>query len=151
MGGRIATRLNTSGVTPGDVVAIIMEKSVRLYVGILGILKAGCTYLPLLPSTPSARIRLILEQAKVMVCLVDTATAQAMIHLPQDLVDIQTVDLDAIPELSQNITIDGSRIANIIYSSGSTGVPKKKNNTNHNNASNLDALSRRYPVKQDSR
>jgi len=151
MGGRIATRLNTSGVTPGDVVAIIMEKSVRLYVGILGILKAGCTYLPLLPSTPSARIRLILEQAKVMVCLVDTATAQAMIHLPQDLVDIQTVDLDAIPELSQDIAVDGSRIANIIYTSGSTGVPKGVCISNLNIASNLDALSRRYPVKQDSR
>src|SRR3569833_2602579 len=98
MGGRIATRLNTSGVTPGDVVAIIMEKSVRLYVGILGILKAGCTYLPLLPRTPSAKIRLILEQAKVMVCLVDTTTTQTIKQQPQKQNKKQTKDHNAIPE-----------------------------------------------------
>ncbi|KAK1540354.1 amino acid adenylation domain-containing protein [Colletotrichum paranaense] len=62
---KIARHLHQLGAREGDIVGIIMEKSICLYAAILGILKAGCAYLPLLPTTPNDRIRLILTQAEV--------------------------------------------------------------------------------------
>ncbi|KAK1471106.1 amino acid adenylation domain-containing protein [Colletotrichum cuscutae] len=62
---KIARYLHKLGSREGDIVGIIMEKSICLYAAILGILKAGCAYLPLLPTTPNDRMRRILTQAEV--------------------------------------------------------------------------------------
>ncbi|KAK4236564.1 non-ribosomal peptide synthetase [Achaetomium macrosporum] len=151
---RIACHLGQQGSREGGVVAIIMEKSVRLYAGIFAILKAGCAYLPLLPSTPVARTAAILQQAQVDLCLVDTATLiKLRERLPCHFIDLQTLHLHqpttAAPRTNPNT--DPDRLAYIIYTSGSTGVPKGVCVTQRNIMSNLDALSRIYPVKQDSR
>ncbi len=148
---RIAGTLGQRGVREGGVVAIIMEKSIRLYAGILAILKTGCAYLPLLPSTPGVRIETILHQAKVKVCLVDAATQQTLQQLPYSFVDIHTVDMSSTPLLSAKPTPDADRLAYVIYTSGSTGVPKGVCLTQLNIMSNLDMLSRIYPSKQNSR
>ncbi|KAK3315687.1 non-ribosomal peptide synthetase [Apodospora peruviana] len=149
---QIARCLGERGVRDGEVVAIVMEKSVLLYAGILAILKAGCTYLPLLPSTPVARVDTIFRQAKVGVCLVDTATQQLFgTQLSCSLLDIQATTLDGYSACNLSLTPNPERIAYIIYTSGSTGVPKGVCVTQRNIISNLDVLSRIYPVKDRSR
>ncbi len=154
MGNRIARFLRSHGSPEGGVVAIVMEKSVLLYAGILGALKAGCAYLPLLPTTPEARVSTILEQARVALCLVDTDSKRNLEHHIPDcsMLDLQTAALDQYPGSRLDIGHgDGSKIANIIYTSGSTGTPKGVCVTHHNIASNLDVLSRIYPVKDKPR
>ena len=149
---RIAWQLGQHGVCEGGVVAIAMQKSVRLYAGILAVLKTGCAYLPLLPSTPFARIDTIIDQAGVEVCLVDTSTAS---HLSQrlrcNLLDIQTPNLGSTPVSSAKPKPNPDRLAYIIYTSGSTAVPKGVCVTQLNVMSNLDVLSRIYPIKEHSR
>ncbi|KAK4245111.1 non-ribosomal peptide synthetase [Corynascus novoguineensis] len=139
-------------VREGGAVAIVMEKSIRLYAGILAILKAGCAYLPLLPSTPIARIETILRQAEVGVCLVDTTTYDRLQqHLQCAFVDLESLDLRQASAPDIRPPVDPNRLAYIIYTSGSTGVPKGVCITQLNIMSNLDALSRIYPAKDDSR
>ena len=149
---QIAWQLSERGVHHGEVVAIIMEKSIRLYAGILAILKTGCAYLPLLPTTPVARIETILEQAKAGICLVDTSTRDKLVDRVRcDLIDLQPLDLRSAPVLKARPAPDPGRLAYIIYTSGSTGVPKGVCVTQLNIMSNLDVLSRIYPVTEGSR
>lgn len=146
---RIAHWLLESQVGPGMTVAIIMEKSISLYAGILGILKIGCAYLPLLPSTPFQRIDTILNHAGATVCLCDRDTAQILKNLQTPC---RLLEISSKPHLSQfldsdpSMAPDASRVANIIYTSGSTGVPKGVCVTQLNIMSNLDTLSRIYPL-----
>ncbi|KAL2158784.1 hypothetical protein VTH06DRAFT_3976 [Thermothelomyces fergusii] len=150
---RIAWYLEQHGVREGQVVAIVMEKSIRLYAGILAILKTGCAYLPLLPSTPMTRIEAIFQQGNVKTSLVDTATHGLLKgRLPCILIDVQCLNLrQTPPALSARPPPDPKRLAYVIYTSGSTGVPKGVCVTQLSIMSNLDALSRIYPVKEDSR
>ncbi|KAL2134015.1 hypothetical protein VTI74DRAFT_1220 [Chaetomium olivicolor] len=149
---RIAWHLAQQGVREGEAVAIIMEKSISLYAGILAILKAGCAYLPLLSSTPVVRTEIILQQAKVNVCLVDSVTRGKLEgNVPCTFLDLQALDLQSGPRSSFKPSADPNRLAYIIYTSGSTGVPKGVCVTQLNIMSNLDVLSRIYPVGEDSR
>lgn len=156
LANRIARCLRQSlGVKTGNAVAIVMEKSVLLYAGILGILKAGCAYLPLLPSTPLARVRTILEQAGVRFTLSDTGATSDLSSLDVcPVFDLQKADLSLFSDdnfdESDVIPMDPTRIANIIYTSGSTGVPKGVCVTQLNICSNLDVLSRIYPVSDQN-
>ncbi|KAK3291114.1 uncharacterized protein B0H64DRAFT_450565 [Chaetomium fimeti] len=152
MADRIAWHLAQQGVGEAGVVGIIMEKSIRLYAGILAILKTGCAYVPLLPSTPTARIKTILEQAGVGICVVDTAThGKLRRRLQCSFLDLQSLDLlQPSPVLGKPLP-DPERLAYIIYTSGSTGIPKGVCLTQRNIMGNLDMLSRIYPVNEDSR
>lgn len=155
LANRIARCLRRSlTVQTGDAVAIIMEKSPLLYAGILGILKAGCAYLPLLPTTPLARIHAIIEQAGVRCTLTGTGSIGDLSGLGScPVFDLETADLSVFSDKdfdeSEAIPVDPARIANIVYTSGSTGVPKGVCVTQLNICSNLDVLSRIYPVPQN--
>ncbi|KAH6843467.1 hypothetical protein B0I37DRAFT_437805 [Chaetomium sp. MPI-CAGE-AT-0009] len=152
MADRIAWHLTQQGVGETGVVAIVMEKSVRLYAGILAILKTGCAYLPLLPSTPTARIETILQQAGVRVCIVDTDTqGKLQQRLQCSFLDLQSLDLLPLSSAFGKPLPGPERLAYIIYTSGSTGIPKGVCLTQRNIMSNLDVLSRIYPVNEDSR
>ncbi|KAL1911505.1 hypothetical protein Sste5344_002465 [Sporothrix stenoceras] len=155
LANRIARCLRQSlSVKTGDTVAIIVDKSPLLYAGILGILKAGCAYLPLLTTTPLARIQTFLEQAGVR-CTLSGTKSTSDVSNPNlcPVFDLETADLslysDANFDESEAIPVDPARIANIVYTSGSTGVPKGVCVTQLNICSNLDVLSRIYPVSQN--
>ncbi|KAI6301324.1 NRPS [Pyricularia oryzae] len=148
---RIAHLVIGSKVMPGMTVAIIMEKSISLYAGILGILKAGCAYLPLLPSTPLQRIETILGHSEAAACLCDASSIRNLrsIQTGCQFLDIsKEEDLIRYPDSNPDITPDASRVANIIYTSGSTGIPKGVCVTQLNIMSNLDVLSRLYPLSK---
>ena len=53
----------SKGVVPGEVIGICIERSCEMVVSVLGILKAGCCYLPIDPSLPSDRINYMLEDS----------------------------------------------------------------------------------------
>lgn len=152
LANKIARRIQLSDAAEGAAVAIIMEKSAMLYAGILGILKAGCAYLPLLPSTPPSRILGILEQANVRLCLSDDNIPGDLTTPPECVfVHLREAELDGFDGSDLGTSQSPSRIANIIYTSGSTGVPKGVSVTQFNITSNLDVLSKIYPVKGNSR
>ncbi len=148
---RIAWQLVQHGAREGGVVAIAMQKSIRLYAGILAILKVGCAYLPLLPSTPFDRIETILDQAGVELCVADTSTTSKLSRLRCHVLDVQTLSLGPAPLSRAKPKPDPDRLAYIIYTSGSTGVPKGVCVTQLNIMSNLNVLSRIYSVKERSR
>ncbi|KAI1102687.1 hypothetical protein F4804DRAFT_334030 [Jackrogersella minutella] len=143
---RIARHLQRSGVVHEGVIALVMEKSTLLYCAILGILKSGCAYLPILPSTPPQRSQLILKQAKTQFCLVDESTPRQIVETaPCSIIDLTYADLSDYSDSDLGIPGSPANLAYVIYTSGTTGTPKGVSVTNANMLSNIEVLSHIYP------
>ncbi|KAG6270594.1 NRPS protein [Claviceps purpurea] len=135
-----------NGAEVGEIVAIIMNKSTALYTAILGVIKAGCAYLPILPATPVSRVREILRQSQVRYCLVDDAVNN--FQDLQDMVIILNANEAISSELPDDAPIvppDADRLSYVIFTSGTTGVPKGVAVTQRNLASNITHLITIYP------
>src|SRR6185369_7870074 len=73
---RLASYLQTLGVKPEERVALCVERSFEMVVGLLGILKAGGAYVPLDPASPRERLAFIMEDAGVRVLLTQQAIVE---------------------------------------------------------------------------
>ncbi|MDP3562805.1 MAG: amino acid adenylation domain-containing protein, partial [Legionellaceae bacterium] len=94
---------------PGEFVAICMDRSLEMIVAILGILKAGCAYVPIDPNYPQERIDYILADTKASIVL-----------------DNRLKDKPYGQESKKNLTLmtNSNDLAYVIYTSGTTGKPK---------------------------
>ncbi|MGC0396965.1 amino acid adenylation domain-containing protein [Bradyrhizobium sp. USDA 241] len=129
---RLAHHLIGLGVRPDQPVAICLERSPAMVVGLLAILKAGGAYLPLDPAYPSARLRQVLDDAAPQLLLADAAGRSALGC--DALGDVTVVDLEtatpAWAELPASnpdpraLGLSSRHLAYVIYTSGSTGTPK---------------------------
>ena len=124
---RIARLLRKQGVTPGMLVGVCLDRSHDMIAGLLGILKAGCAYVPLEPSMPAERIAVVVESAGITAILAlqryDGMTRHpgvATIFLDQDGGRmLRAEDGSNLPRAAH-----ADDLAYIIYTSGSTGRPK---------------------------
>lgn len=134
-----------------QLIAVIMEKSVDLYVSILAVLKLGCGYLPLVPETPRERIQTILDDAQISVCITSSAIS---VSLPQNspfkIIEVDLIDLSTRSATNLDVPYNGSHLAYAVYTSGSTGTPKGVLVTQDNLMSNLQYLSEVYPYSKES-
>ena len=124
---QLANHLISMGVIPGDIVGVSMERSVDMIVSVLGVLKAGCCYLPMDPSFPEDRIRYMHEDSGARFLITESSLKDKFSHLPGTSVVVTDTDKAGIgksvtgrPELN----ISTQSLAYIIYTSGSTGKPK---------------------------
>lgn len=143
---RTAHYIRNSGAKVGDIVAIMMSKSTTLYTSILGIIRAGCAYLPILPTTPTERIKEILRQSETKYCLIDDKVARNC-PLPETVtvLTVSTASLCTLPSRALSFPPDPDRLAYVIFTSGTTGVPKGVAVTQRNLASNIAYLDTIYP------
>ncbi|ETS78594.1 hypothetical protein PFICI_10656 [Pestalotiopsis fici W106-1] len=144
---QVARYLVSLGAMPGGIIAIVMEKSPLLYCAILGILKTGCAYLPLLPSTPQTRIQMILDSSRPQMCLVEDTLPFDRYSVPCTLVGLRDHSFKQFPLANLDIPQKGSQLAYVIFTSGTTGTPKGVSVTNKNMLSNIKALENIYPVE----
>ncbi|PZV34908.1 non-ribosomal peptide synthetase, partial [Mesorhizobium kowhaii] len=129
---RLAHHLIRLGIRPDQPVAICLERSPAMVVGLLAILKAGGAYLPLDPAYPCARLRQVLDDAAPRLLLADAAGRAAL--GPEALVDLTMIDLEtATPAWAElpasnpdprTLGLTSRHLAYVIYTSGSTGIPK---------------------------
>lgn len=123
---QLAHRLRALGVGPETLVAIGLERSLEMVVGLLGILKSGGAYLPVDASYPRDRVQFMFEDARPAVLLTSTGQRGA---LPATDVAILLLDGDwaefaAEPVHDPEPLAQLDNIAYVIYTSGSTGKPK---------------------------
>jgi amino acid adenylation domain-containing protein/non-ribosomal peptide synthase protein (TIGR01720 family) len=118
----LANHLASLRVKPETVVALCVERSLDMIVGILGILKAGAAYLPLEPSLPEAALEFRLQDAQVSVLLTQKRLVEKM-NFQARVVFIDAEISDSPPDkILQPATPEN--LAYVIYTSGSTGKPK---------------------------
>ena len=122
---QLARRLRDSGVCPGDLVPICLDRSVWLPVAILGVLKAGAAYVPVDPSNPRERIELALQEIASNIVVTTSGVAQAT-NLGDGvlLLDQEAKALEQLPGHDLAGPDSAGLPAYVIYTSGSTGRPK---------------------------
>src|ERR1700704_68469 len=120
---QLAHLLRAEGVGPGDIVALMVERSFAMIIGILGVVKAGGAYLPVSPDNPPDRIAYMLKNGGVKVLLVQKKTASQIVF---GGLTINLDDLDVYRGSTANpvILAKPQDLAYVIYTSGSTGKPK---------------------------
>jgi amino acid adenylation domain-containing protein len=124
--GRFARHLRRLGVGPDVLVGLLVERSLDMIVGVLGILRAGGAYVPLDPSYPAQRRAFMLEDSRAPVLLTQ---AHLRDRLPADSSEILLLDGDdGIAAAGHTATLGDDPVAEnlayLIYTSGSTGRPK---------------------------
>ncbi|MET8170411.1 amino acid adenylation domain-containing protein [Streptomyces sp. NPDC005329] len=121
---RVAERLRARGVRPDDLVGLCLDRSTAMIVGLVGILKSGAAYVPIDPTHPAERVRLIVDDAGMAVAVTERA------HVGVFAEDTALVLLDAMDEAAaEPATGPGAvpgpdSLAYVVYTSGSTGTPK---------------------------
>ncbi|TFI51134.1 non-ribosomal peptide synthetase [Mastigocladus laminosus UU774] len=123
---QLAQYLRTLGVKPEVLVAICMERSLEMIVGILGILKAGGAYVPLDPVYPQERLAFMLSDSQAPVLLTQQKLLSRLTEHKMRVVCLDT-DWKVISQERKENLIDNtlaSNLAYVIYTSGSTGQPK---------------------------
>ncbi len=149
---QLAHHLRSIGVGPEVLVGILLERSLELIVGILGVLKAGGAFVPLDPTYPKERLRFMLDDAGLSILLTQQ---QLLSRLPEDR-ELRTVCLDSdpaanLPDVELETIATPDNLAYVIYTSGSTGQPKGVM-VQHRGVSNLASAQREaFDVSANSR
>ncbi|MFM9099873.1 MAG: non-ribosomal peptide synthetase, partial [Cyanobium sp.] len=128
---QLAHHLIALGIKPDDRVAIAVERSLEMVVGLLAILKAGGAYVPLDPAYPEERLRFMVEDSQPVAVLVHNATRELFAALAGE---VPIVDRDADAAVwsllsaadpdPTDLGLRADHLAYVIYTSGSTGKPK---------------------------
>lgn len=111
-------------VRTGDRVGILVGRSEKMIVGLLGILKAGAAYVPINPSHPWSVVSDIIQNADIRVLLVDSETTANAATFDGEIF-VLDVELDRVSPSAKSPDISTDKeLAYVIYTSGSTGRPK---------------------------
>ncbi|MGI0483862.1 amino acid adenylation domain-containing protein [Pantanalinema rosaneae CENA516] len=123
---QVAHYLQTLGVKPEVIVGICLERSLEMVVGLLGILKAGGSYVPLDPAYPHDRLSYMIEDSQLPVLLTERGFQHQFAEQAVQIVCLDT-DWSAIaqqPTSNLDSDVAADNLAYTIYTSGSTGKPK---------------------------
>jgi amino acid adenylation domain-containing protein/non-ribosomal peptide synthase protein (TIGR01720 family) len=124
---QLAHYLQAQGVGVETLVAIYMDRSLDLVVGLLAILKAGGAYVPIDPAYPPERIAIMLEDSRAAVLLTEARLAGRLVGPDARVVcldDELRAALAREPETAPTSAITSRNLAYVLFTSGSTGRPK---------------------------
>ncbi|EDP94166.1 amino acid adenylation domain-containing protein [Kordia algicida OT-1] len=116
----IAGELQHRNIPQGSLVAVCMHRSWELVAAIIGVMQAGCTYVPLDPAYPEKRIKYMLAHSKSIAAIVDREKTAKLCEEVQEILQIHTTGnyKSGLVKTTQN------NLAYVMYTSGSTGKPK---------------------------
>ncbi|MGW6270086.1 amino acid adenylation domain-containing protein [Streptomyces sp. NPDC055060] len=122
--GDLAAALLARGAGPETVIGIALPRTADLVVAALAVVRAGAAYLPLDPEHPADRVRYMLQDARPLLVVTDTATSAALpdTDVPRLLVDAPHASDEPAP--AEPAGLLPGHAAYLIYTSGSTGRPK---------------------------
>jgi amino acid adenylation domain-containing protein len=136
-------------------VALFLERSVEMIVGILAVWKAGGTYIPLDPEHPDDRLEYILSDAKPCAILTQDHLRSRVARTASEVISLdggwEKIALHNRENLSDRPDRTSSRLAYIIYTSGSTGRPKGVMVEHRNVVSHWRSIDHLYSDRGDCR
>lgn len=146
---QLAHALIKNGAKQQDRIAIYMHKSIDLGVAIYGALKAGCVFVPIDPLIPLERLTIILDDCGIRHAVCSSPLIQPLIDAcGGSPINVYGVDENSaiecgtswasiaeFPATRPDLSIIDQDLGYIMYTSGSTGVPKGMTHTHHGSIS----------------
>ena len=118
---RLAARLVAAGVEVGDPVGVLGERCLEAPAAMLAVLKAGAAYVPLDRTDPHARLRSLTDELAIRQIVTLPGAAGVLDRIPAlPAADFRT----GAPPQWRTVAVGGAHTAYIMFTSGSTGVPK---------------------------
>lgn len=160
LAGHAASALRELGVRRGDRVGVWLNKSTRAIAAMQGALRLGAAYVPVDPMSPPVRAATILGDCAVRALVAPAARAEEVLCGPLADVPLLATDeggtiawadlerLDAVPA-----SLSGAKdeLAYILYTSGSTGVPKGVCISHRNAMAFVEWAAREVDAQPDDR
>ncbi|MEM1375072.1 MAG: amino acid adenylation domain-containing protein [Pseudomonadota bacterium] len=157
--GQLAFALHEAGVRPGDRVGILLRKSLRSVVAVYGITRLGAAYVPLDPTAPPDRLAAMMAHCGIRHLVSEPAMTRVLGPLDASLssavtligtADIPWADIAAAPEMAC-APGQPDDMAYLMFTSGSTGVPKAMVHTHRSGLAYVRAVTRLYDVRAGDR
>ncbi len=120
---RIASYISGKGLGAEDVVSVLIPRCEWMPIASLGVLKAGCAYQPLDPSYPKERLNFMMQDASAKLLIADEELRPIVDEYKGEV--LFTKDIMSLPAaLAPEVNITRDQLFILLYTSGSTGVPK---------------------------
>ena len=145
---RIAAHIASMGLGEGDAVSVIIPRSEWMAIASMGILKAGCAYQPLDPSYPKERLNFMVKDADARLLIADAELRELVDEYDGEV--LLTKDIAALPAVTR--LPEGPKPESrfiLLYTSGSTGVPKGCQLTHSNLVCYCNWYWRYYDLKPE--
>jgi len=148
MSDRIAGYIAAKGLGLEDVVSVLIPRSEWMPIASLGVMKAGCAYQPLDPSYPKERLNFMMQDASAKLLIADEELRPIVDEYQGDvLLTKELMGLPAVPQLPAEPKPDNMYI--MLYTSGSTGVPKGCQLIHRNMVAFIHWYHRYYDLKAE--
>jgi amino acid adenylation domain-containing protein len=147
----VAWLLKDSGVGPDVPVAVCVERSPHMVVGLLGVLKAGGAYVPLDAQYPAERNKFVLKDTGAPVVLTTRTLAEGLDDGRARVVLLDELGPDAVRTDAPPPAAGPRDLAYLIYTSGSTGKPKGVMVEHASLTSHLGAIAEAFDYTEDDR
>ncbi|HZH75972.1 MAG TPA: amino acid adenylation domain-containing protein, partial [Archangium sp.] len=150
---QLARTLRSRGIGPEVPVALCIDRSLEMVVGVLGIMKAGGAYIPMDPSLPQERLDFIAEDTWAVALVTEEKYEELLSRrIPYTiLLDSEWDQVERHPGDNLDVDVEGENLAYVIYTSGSTGTPKGTLLTHRGLINTTLAAVASHGVKPDSR
>ena len=120
---RIAAYIASKGLGKEDVVSVLIPRCEWMAIASLGVLKAGCAYQPLDPSYPTERLNFMMKDASARLLIADADLRPLVGEYEGEV--LFTSYISSLPNATAPVvTIEPDQLFIMLYTSGSTGVPK---------------------------
>jgi amino acid adenylation domain-containing protein len=123
---QLAHHLRREGIKAGDAVGICIGRTPELILAVLGVLKSGACYVPIDPSYPADRIRMMVEDVPQMRLVLASGETRARVESTKPILalDEEWDDISGSPGSNPEAGAGEQDLAYIVFTSGSTGRPK---------------------------
>ncbi|MBI5815651.1 MAG: amino acid adenylation domain-containing protein [Nitrospinae bacterium] len=121
---RVARAILSKGAVRNEIVGVMMKRSAETLGAILGILKAGCAYLPLDTKYPRSRIEYMLVNAGARIVVTDGSLGGTLPGFGGEIINVKDEWISGMDAANPDIVPASGDLAYVIYTSGSTGLPK---------------------------
>ncbi|MEO7996611.1 MAG: amino acid adenylation domain-containing protein [Gemmatimonadaceae bacterium] len=153
---RIGHWLSANGATSSTPVGLLIDRSAELIAGMLGVLKSGAPYVPLVSDLPAARLADQARESGVQLVVTTAALWSKVESAFASRTELRVLKLDAdadqlaaLPGANAALRAKPEDLAYVLFTSGSTGVPKGVAVTHANLAHYVRAVSRRIELPLD--
>ena len=149
---QLAALLIKHGVKKGDKVAFALDRSAEMVISLLAIMKTGAVYIPIDPQFPLNRINYMLEDSQAVVLLTSKKYKGNYQSAAKELItEDEWPKLQNYPATDPEVAVNGNDLVYILYTSGSTGMPKGVQIAHHNLVNFLYSMQKAPGIGADDK